>query len=66
MSERPEHRQFRPAMADCSHEFSQGDDMLKPCALACVVYQTRQFDTMTSWYRTVFGAPAVHPDAALA
>ncbi len=40
--------------------------MLKPCALACVVYQTRQFDTMTSWYRTVFGAPAVHPDAALA
>jgi catechol-2,3-dioxygenase len=40
--------------------------MSKPKLLAHVVYQTRQFDRMISWYETVFQAHVVHRDPALA
>lgn len=40
--------------------------MTKPRTLAHVVYQTRQYDRMISWYETVFQAHVVHRDPALA
>lgn len=40
--------------------------MIRPHALAHIVYQTRRYDTMIGWYETVFGAHVVHRDAALA
>ncbi len=40
--------------------------MIIPSRLAHIVYQTRQYDTMISWYETVFNARTVHRDPALA
>lgn len=40
--------------------------MAKPVKFAHVVYQTRRFDEMIEWYRTVFEAEVVHRDPALA
>ena len=40
--------------------------MVKPVKFAHVVYQTRRFDEMIEWYRTVFEAQIVHQDPALA
>ena len=40
--------------------------MVKPVKFAHIVYQTRRFDEMIEWYRTVFQAEVVHQDAALA
>lgn len=40
--------------------------MARPHKLAHVVYQTRRFDEMISWYQNVFEADVVHRDPALA
>ncbi|HWQ31676.1 MAG TPA: VOC family protein [Blastocatellia bacterium] len=40
--------------------------MAKPAKLAHVVYQTRRFDEMLDWYRTVFEAKVVWQNPALA
>lgn len=40
--------------------------MAKPTKFAHVVYQTRQFDQMLEWYKTVFEATVVHQNPALA
>jgi catechol-2,3-dioxygenase len=40
--------------------------MAKPTKFAHVVYQTRQFDQMLDWYKTVFEATVVHQNPALA
>jgi catechol-2,3-dioxygenase len=40
--------------------------MVKPVKFAHVVYQTRRFDEMLSWYRTVFEADVVYENPALA
>jgi len=40
--------------------------MVKPVKFAHVVYQTRRFNEMIEWYRTVFEAEVVHQDPALA
>jgi catechol-2,3-dioxygenase len=40
--------------------------MPKPARLAHVVYQTRRFEAMLQWYRTVFEAHEVSRDPALA
>ena len=40
--------------------------MTKPVKFAHVVYQTRRFDEMIAWYRTVFEAEVVYQNPALA
>lgn len=40
--------------------------MTKPVKFAHVVYQTRRFDEMVEWYRTVFEAEVVYQDPAFA
>ena len=40
--------------------------MTKPVKFAHVVYQTRRYDEMISWYAKVFEAEVVHQDPALA
>ena len=40
--------------------------MASPHKLAHVVYQTRRFQEMISWYRNVFEAEVIHEDPALA
>jgi catechol 2,3-dioxygenase-like lactoylglutathione lyase family enzyme len=40
--------------------------MVKPMKFAHVVCETRRFDEMIKWYRTVFEAEIVHQDLALA
>ena len=40
--------------------------MAKPSKFAHVVYQTRQFDKMLDWYKTVFEATVVYQNPALA
>ena len=40
--------------------------MVKPVKFAHVVYQTRRFDEMLSWYRNVFEAEVVYENPALA
>jgi len=40
--------------------------MAKPAKLAHVVYMTRRFDEMLSWYKTVFEASAQYENPALA
>lgn len=39
---------------------------IHPQKLAHVVYRTRRFEEMLSWYKTVFGARVQHQDEALA
>jgi catechol-2,3-dioxygenase len=40
--------------------------MVKPVKFAHVVYMTRRYDEMVSWYQDVFEATVVHQDPALA
>ena len=40
--------------------------MAKPSKFAHVVYQTRRFDEMLDWYKTVFEATVVYQNPALA
>ena len=40
--------------------------MVKPVKFAHVVYMTRRFDEMITWYRNVFEAEVVHENPALA